>query len=81
MWNSKDREKVKKVILLDKLSLRIESNFKGQGDDKGCCLTLILIAANSLEIKKVADLNYIRNLQAHYCYITLIILILYIDIN
>ena len=44
MWNSKDREKVKKVVLLDKLSLKIESNFKDQGDDKGCCLTLMLKA-------------------------------------
>ncbi len=34
MWNSKDREKVKKVILLDKLGLKIESNFKDQGDEK-----------------------------------------------
>ena len=61
--------------------MKIESNFKDHGDDKGCCLTSILIAANSLEIKKVPDLNYIRNLQAQYCYITLIFLTLYKAIN
>ena len=81
MWNRKDREKVKKVILLDKLSLKIESSFKDQGDDKGCCLTLILIAANSLEMKKVVYLNYIRNVWAQYCYINYIFLIFYDDIN